>query len=268
MRRRLAILITCCALWASPALAQEDDIDLDAIDTAVALQSDAIAAAIEGRWDDAKTLAERALMQEASITTAQARLVLARAHEALGDLKAAMRQVENFLALPLLERDRTRGKEVRARIESALAKSGSTGSNDWEPGALEEQHQEQERAAPKDARRAERQRQAAAQRATTPLASRQQRAGGIGLLAGGAAPTIVGLWFIGSDARWAAEGVDSGTWAAIGTPLLITGLVLEGVGAVLLATAPNAGKRTARVSATPTLGPTANGFAFGLRGQF
>ena len=91
---------------------------------------------------------------------------------------------------------------------------------------------------------------------------------GIGLLAGGAAPTIVGLWFIGSDARWAAEGVDSGTWAAIGTPLLVTGLVLEGVGAVLLATAPKAGKRRARVSAAPTLAPTTNGFAFGLQGRF
>lgn len=253
MRHRLAILLACCTLWASPAVGQEDDIDLDAIDNAAALQSDAIAAAIEGRWDDAKALAEQALMQEASITTAQARLVLARAHEALGDLEAAKRQVENFLALPLLERDRARGKEVKARIESALAKGGSAGSDDRQLAAPQEQRRENEAATP---------------RSTAPLAVRQQRAGGISLLAGGAAPTIVGLWFIGSDARWAAEDVDSGTWAAIGTPLLVTGLVLEGVGALLLATAPKAGTRRARVSAAPTLAPTANGFAFGLQGRF
>ncbi|MCO4773767.1 MAG: hypothetical protein KDA24_27290 [Deltaproteobacteria bacterium] len=246
MLRLLAtLLIACSAVCAAPAMAQ--DIDLDAMDSAASLQADAIAAAVDGRWDEAKSLAIRALEQEASITTAQARLVLARAHEALGELDAAQRQVDNYLALPLLDGDRKRGDEVSDRIRASIARRDRA---ERPPGDEPE---------PIRAERPPPQRR-------FPLEVRQQRAGGIGLLAGGAAPTVVGIWFVATDVKWQQAGVESGTWAAIGAPVLITGLALEALGAVLLATAPNASKRRVRVSATVV--PRREGVAFGLTGRF
>jgi len=249
MIRLLSLLILALAsLGAGSAWAQDgDEIDLDALDSAAALQADAIAAAVEENWEEAKRLATRALEMEASITTAQARLVLARAHEALGDYDAALRQVDNYLALPLLDRDRARGEEVRERVQARIGRRDAEAGETREPGTAQ---RDRDRAA----------------RAAIPAPVRQQRAGGIGLMAGGAAPTVVGIWFVATDAHWASQGVDSGTWAAIGAPVLVTGVVLEAIGGVLLATAPNAGKRRVRVSGT--VAPTDGGMSFGLVGRF
>jgi|GEM_PF-1654080 len=244
-RAFLGLCLLCALALAAPAWAQGGDIDLDAIDSAAALQADAIAAAVEERWTEAKELAIRALEKEASVTTAQARLVLARAYEALGELAAADRQIDNYLALPLLDRDRERGVEVKNRLVAALRRV--------------EQPTAPRSAPPQQAR---------VPRATGAVsaATRQQRAGGIGLLAGGAAPTIVGIWFVATDVHWAQNGVQSGTWAAIGAPVLITGIVLEAVGAALLATAPNAGKTRVRVSAG--IAPSPDGLSLGVWGRF
>ncbi len=243
----LTALLLLLGAGAVPTLAsaQDGDIDLDAMDSAAALQADAIAAALEGRWAEAKDLAIRALEREASITTAQARLVLARAHEALGELDAAERQVDNYLALPLLERDREKGVETKERIARACA------ARDTPPSTA--------RTTPTPTPRA-------TARPGLDAAARQRRAGGIGLLAGGAAPTIVGIWFVATDAHWAESGVASGTWAAIGAPTLVTGLALEVVGAVLLATKPEAKRRA--VSVTPSVAPGPRGVHVGLRGTF
>ena len=66
------------------------------------------------------------------------------------------------------------------------------------------------------------------------------------MLAGGAAPTIIGLWFVGTDLNYASRGIESGSWAAIGTPLLITGLTLEAVGGVILAVSSTRSPRAPR----------------------
>lgn len=263
-----SLFLASALLGAAPAWAQDgDEIDLDALDSAAALQADAIAAALEENWVEAKRLATRALELEASITTAQARLVLARAHEALGDYDAALRQVDNYLALPLLDRDRSRGEEVKERVEARIGRRDAEAGADRERASADRERERAEaerRRADQERARAEQERLAA--RAATPQAVRQQRAGGIGLMAGGAAPTIVGIWFVATDAHWAGQGVESGTWAAIGAPVLVTGVVLEAVGAALLATAPNAGKR--RVQVSGTVAPTQGGMSFGLTGRF
>jgi len=193
---RIVVLVACLVMTVGPwriAQAQDDDIDLDALETleedAATLQAQAITAAVDERWDVARDKAQAALTLDTSVRTAQSRLVLARALEALGELDDALREVDTYLALPLLERDKARGADTRERIVARL--------------------RAKERQAA-DARNAARRRDA---RSTVPLAVRQRRAGAIGMLAGGAAPTIIGLWFVGTDLNYASRGIESGTWA-------------------------------------------------------
>lgn len=226
-----ALLIV--ALSAPAQGQEEDDIDLDAVETlqedAATLQAQAIAAAVDERWEVAITKARAALVLDTTVATAQSRLVLARALEAIGQLEDALDEVETYLALPLLERDEAKGEDTRARIVARLRARDR---------------------AEQDAREAERRR---AERASIPTPLRQRRYGGIGLMAGGAVPTVLGLWFVGTDLNYASRGIESGTWAAIGTPLLITGLAMEGVGAVLLATSrPRAARSALRLHVAPT----------------
>lgn len=177
--------------------------------------------------------------------TAQSRLVLARALEALGDLDKALREVDTYLALPLLERDEAKGTDTRERIVAGLRTRER-----WAASALDASKRE-------------------AERANVPVALRQRRAGAIGMLAGGAVPTILGLWFVGTDLNYASRGIESGSWAAIGTPLLITGLTLEAVGGVILGVASRPSARTARVQIGGGLAPDMRGgIHAGLWGRF
>ncbi len=248
---RIAILVACLAMAVGPwrlAHAQDDDIDLDALEPLevdpAALQALAIAAAVDERWDVARDNARAALVLDTTVRTAQSRLVLARALEALDELDEALRAVDIYLALPLLERDRARGTETRDRIV----------------GRLRVQHRQAA-----NIRDAARRRSA---RSTVPLALRQRRAGAIGMLAGGAVPTIIGLWFVGTDLNYASRGIESGTWGAIGTPLLITGLTLEAVGGVILAVSSTR-PRSARLQIGGALAPDPRGgMQAGIWGRF
>ena len=59
-------------------------------------------------------------------------------------------------------------------------------------------------------------------------------ASAVGILLGGIALSVTGSYFIGVDINWQVQGVRSGTWAAIGTPLLAFGVSLDIAGLVLL----------------------------------
>ncbi len=254
---RFAVLAACVAVGLGPWTAVQaqdgdvdfDDIDLDALqptaNDAATLQDQAIAAAVDARWDVARDKAQAALALDTSVATAQSRLVLARALEALGDEPQALRELDTYLALPLLDSDRAKGVEARERLVGNL-------------------HARDRRAA--EARETARRRAA---RTTLPLAAQQQRGGAIGMLAGGAVPTILGAWFLGTDLNYASRGIESGTWAAIGTPLLITGLTLEAVGGVLLAVSTRPSARSAHLQIRGGLAPDPRGgLQAGLWGRF
>lgn len=249
---RIVVVVVCLAVAVGPwraVQAQDEDIDLDALETleedAATLQAQAIAAAVDERWDVARDKASAALILDTTVRTAQSRLVLARALEALGQHSDALREIDTYLALPLLERDRARGTETRERIVGRLRTKDRQAA---------------------DAREAARRRTA---RANVPLALRQRRAGAIGMLAGGAVPTIIGLWFVGTDLNYASRGIESGTWGAIGTPLLITGLTLEAVGGVILAVSSTRSPRSAHLQIGGALAPDPRGgFQAGVWGRF
>lgn len=246
------ILVVAALLVGLPALAAaqdaDEDIDLDSVETlaedAATLQSQAIAAAVDERWVIAADKARAALTLDTSVRTAQSRLVLARALEALDELESALHEVDIYLALPLLERDKAKGDSTRERIVGRLRARDR---------------------AEADAREAERRRAA---RSTVPTGVRQRQYGGIGLMAGGAVPTILGVWFVGTDLNYASRGIESGTWGAIGAPLLITGLTLEAVGAVVLATNRRPA-RSARLHLQPIVAPDPQGgVQAGITGRF
>jgi hypothetical protein len=89
-----------------------------------------------------------------------------------------------------------------------------------------------------------------------PPTPEQQRIIGFALAAGGAVPLGLGITFIGFDVSFASQGIDSGTWAILGTTLLATGIALEVVGLHLILTAPKDPGDTAmrRLDWMPTAG--------------
>jgi len=105
----------------------------------------------------------------------------------------------------------------------------------------------------------------------TAVPTRSAKGPGIGLLIGGAAPIVAGGWFLGTDIQYAAQGTDSGTWAAIGTPMLITGAALEVVGAVLIGQAGKESKAAAGAIApvpTASYDPASGQWLLGVSGRF
>ena len=251
----LAIMLIVGLFPLATATAQDDedidldDIDLDAVETladdAATLQAQAIAAAVDERWDIARQKALAALTLDTTVGTAQSRLVLARALEALGDPDAALREVDNYLGLPLLTRDVARGQEIRERIVDQLRARDRAAAHARE---TQQRQRSRSRLAP---------------------GVRQQRGGAIGLLAGGAVPTVMGIWFVGTDLNYATRGIDSGTWAAIGAPLLITGLAMEAIGGVILATSSRRPARSARLQLHGGVAPgVGGGMHLGLWGRF
>lgn len=88
-----------------------------------------------------------------------------------------------------------------------------------------------------------------------------RRGAGLALVLAGAAPLVIGVGFVGNDVYWAEAGVPSGTWAAIGVPLVAVGVALDITGIGLLAR----GTRGARTwAALPSSGrPGSLGLAVG-----
>ena len=208
LRSRLFVgLLLVAGALAFPSSRAVAGDDFDAIDQADVLQKQAINAAREGNWKLARGLAEEVLTLDVSYATAPSRLVLAR----------ALQQDENY--------------------EGALYELRQLGRLEGVPDKLVEEIALLRAETEAQLARAER------------LASRPppppERAIGIGLLAGGAAPVLVGGVFVGNDMHHAAQDKESGTWAVIGAPLLATGLILEVVGAVLVARDRRQGRRAA-----------------------
>lgn len=201
MVRVLALLLTVAALVAPrPVLAAGDEGDFDRLDRADRLTDEAVAAAKAGEWLRAKELAETVLTLDDSFATAEARWVLIQALEWESLYDAALYELSQYQALDGLPEERlAEAGRLKTRLES---KRDGT----WIP---------------------------------EPMRRRGRHLGpGIALVVGGAVPLVLGLSFVATDIHWASQDVESGTWAAIGTPLMITGLALDITGIILLARAP------------------------------
>jgi hypothetical protein len=106
-------------------------------------------------------------------------------------------------------------------------------------------------------------------RSAAAMRVRQQRGAGLALVVGGIAPLLLGGWFIGTDASYASQGVDSGTWAAMGTPMMVGGAVLEIAGIAAIATAgQGAGRPRVAARLVPALAPSPDGLRAGIVGRF
>lgn len=230
----LALLLPRTALAADPA--EGDDGDFDRLDRADRLMDEAVAAAKAGDWLTAKELAETVITLDDSFATAEARWVLIQALEWEGLYDASLYELSRYESLEGLPEERVQEAErLRTRLEGK--RDGS-----WRPG---------------------------------PGKGRASRLGpGIALVAGGAVPLIVGLSFVGNDIHHASTGVESGTWAAIGTPLMITGLALDITGIILLARPPGPRPEAsvARRHRAPSLGfavgRTEQGWHLALSGRW
>ncbi len=220
LRLFAGLLLLSGALAPSVAHAQDAD-DFDTIDQADVLQKQAIKAAREDNWKLARQLAEEVLTLDVSYATAPSRLVLAR----------ALQKDENFEGALYELRQLERLEGVPDKVVEEVAEMRA------ETEALK----------------------ARAERLASRAAPNPNRNIGIGLLAGGAAPVLVGGLFVGNDMHHAAQQEDSGTWAVIGAPLLATGVILEVVGAVLVARSGRPTTTTARVQL--------DGLAFGVDGD-
>ncbi len=212
--RLLVAVVALCLAAPSVVLAQ----DFDAIDQADVLQKQALKAAREGNWKVARQLAEEVLILDVSFATAPSRIVLARALQKEDNYAGALYELRQLERLDGVEdRFLEDGAALRAEVESQQARA---------------QRQAERKAAP----------------------AVPERSVGIGLIAGGVAPVVVGGLFVGSDVHYASQGTESGTWAVMGAPILATGIVLEVVGAALVA---KGGK-------TPKTAFRLDGVAFGM----
>jgi hypothetical protein len=220
-RGPIAALALILALSVAPGLARADgdgEGDFDRLDRADELTAQAMAAADAGDWVTAKQLAETVLTLDDSFATAQVRLVVVRALEREGLYDAALYEVRQYLALEIDDAQRVEGQEFERRIE---AKQAGTWRAPRRPGALRSQ------------------------------------APGIAMVIGGAVPIVVGASFVGNDIHWQSQGVQSGTWAAIGTPLIVVGATLDIIGAILIARPPKprpSGSATLQGRPRPSLG--------------
>lgn len=180
----------------APLRAQEagEEGDFDRLDRADETVALAVAAADAGNWEEARRLAEEVMFLDDSYATAPARVVLVRALENEEAYDSALYELKQYLELPLTDEERASAERLGARLEAR--KAGTY------------------------------------RRPRRPL-DRNGRIG-LGLVLGGAVPAILGGSLLANDLHWASIGVQSGTWAAIGTPIMIVGLAIDIVGIVVL----------------------------------
>ncbi len=221
---------------AGPMRARAQSADFDAIDQADVLQKQALKAAREKNWTLARSLAEEVLTLDVSFATAPSRLVLAR----------ALQQEENYPGALYELRQLEQLDGVADKIVEEVAELRA------ETEAL----------------------QARAERLAARPEGGDDRNAGIGLLVGGAAPLVLGGLFVGTDINHAAQQEESGTWAVIGGPILATGVILEVVGAGLLARSRRSARAASLSSAEPWLAQVrrpvplrVDGLSFGVDGD-
>ncbi len=183
------------------------------------IQLGAVEAMMEGDWPTAEQRARAALAIDGGPRASQARLVLIRALEQRGAVVEALSELDVLLGLKLLPQHRSKGEEIKQRLtarapQPTLEESATTGP-------------------------------------VGPVSAKTRKATGIGLVAAGAAPLVVGTMFVSWDIGFAAQDVESGTWALIGTPLLVTGIAAEIIGVALLVPKKT---KPAAVSLVPTFG--------------
>lgn len=203
----LAFVVVLTPLF-GPAELQAQEGEFDQLERVEELQRQALAAARAADWDRARELAEVVLTLDDSEYTADSRLVLVEALEREGQFGAALYELKQYLALFLSPRDLRRGERIQKRL---VAKREAE---------LAGQRLPERRAV---------------------MLGQQKVASAVGVLLGGVALSVTGSYFIGVDLRWQALGVESGTWAAIGTPLLVFGVSLDVIGLVLLRKARSTG---------------------------
>ncbi len=219
------------ALLLAPMPVLAEDGDFDRLERADVMQEQALAAAEAGDWETARSLAEAVLTLDDSYATAPSRYVLVRALEYEKSYEAALYELKRYLEVEdLTEADRKAALRARDRIEAK-------GAGTWRG--------RKQQARPPSART------------------------GVALMIGGAATLVLGTGFVGVDVRWASLGVQSGTWAAIGAPLLAAGLALDVVGLITVLRATTGGpKSTAARLRRPALflgvTPTAGGWMLSL----
>ena len=236
MLRLLALLLTLLALAAPGTSMATDEGDFDRLDRADRLTDEAVAAARAGEWLRAKELAETVLTLDDSFATAEARWVLIQALEWESLYDAALYELSQYSALEGLPDGRlAEAGKLKTRLEG---KRDGT----WIPDPVR--------------RRA------------------RHLAPGLALVIGGAVPLVVGASFVGNDIHWASQDVQSGTWAAIGTPLLLTGLALDITGIILLVRPPRSGPKAASAHRRPApklglaVGRTHDGWQLAVSGRW
>lgn len=205
--------------------------DFDSIDQADVLQKQAMQAAREGDWKLARKLAEEVLILDVSFATAPSRLVLARALQVDENFDGALYELRQLERLEGVD-SRVLEDVASLRTEIEVAKARA----EWE--------------------------------ASRPARDEPSDRGvGIGLLAGGAAPVVLGGFFLGNDINHAAQGEESGTWAVIGAPVLATGVILEVVGAALLSRSAKARTSGLRIDGV-TIAADGDSVLIGIGGRF
>jgi len=208
-----SVLLGMLLPFTQPMAAAEEG-DFDQLDRVSELQDEARAAARAKDWVRARELAEVVLTLDDSVHTADSRLILVRALEHDGQFGAALYELRQFLGLPISRTQARRGERLRQRIVRARGAD--------QVGTF-------------------------AVRRPQPPAKSVDVAGAVGVLLGGITMTVTGAYFIGVDLHWKSQDVRSGTWAAIGTSLLLGGISLDITGIVLLRRSRGADRRGARV---------------------
>ncbi len=216
MRLPLTLLLSVALL----AVAPEARADEDQAALAAQMQVSAIEAMTAGDWEAAEERARAALSLDPGVRMSQARLVLIRALEQRGAVKEALAELDTLLAMDLLPQHRQKGEEVQQRLKAR----GPAG-----PAPLP---------------------------APAALDPKTRKWLGVGLAAGGAVPIGLGITFVGFDAHFASQDIESGGWAILGASLLGTGIALEVVGIHLITSSPEGSGGTAatRLRWTPTAG--------------
>jgi len=196
--RPMVVVFLALSPVIAPSSLRAQEGDFDQLERVQELQREALAAARGQDWDRARELAEVVLTLDDSEYTADSRLILVQALENERHFGAALYELRQYLDLSLSPRNLRRGEQIRKRLDSLRSA---------------------ELSAPSGSGRSQRQ---------------ARLASAVGVLLGGIALSVTGSYLIGVDVNWKVQGVPSGSWAAIGTPMLLGGVSLDIVGLVLL----------------------------------
>ena len=165
------------------------------------LQLEAKAAFEEGALDEALLLARRAIDLAPGPESWLARQIQVESLERLGRIDDALDAVEAYMAVDgLFPEHESWGREARGRLE------GKRLVAEAETRRITEQ-------------------------------ARARRGVGIGLVIGGAAPTVTGVSLLVNYGRLGGDWADYGGWAQAGAAFLAVGLAVEVAGVILAATA-------------------------------